>query len=72
MHRNWQMEPNAGTVFSLHSRFTGTGRADRFVSNATVLTGSGCEVPTKQPLETLIVLQTRSKGLPAALHRFSR
>jgi Xaa-Pro dipeptidase len=50
-----QMELRAGMVFHLMSWLMGSGRGDYFVSNAAIITETGCEVPTKLPSGLQIV-----------------
>jgi Xaa-Pro dipeptidase len=49
------LELEVGMTFHAHSWFTGTGRADYFISNTVILGEDGAEVLTSATPETLIV-----------------
>ena len=55
LRRGGGMVLRSGMVFHLHSWFTETGRGDYFISNAALLTDSGCEILTRRTPETLQV-----------------
>ena len=55
LRRGGDMVLRSGMAFHLHSWFTETGRGDYFISNAALLTDSGCEILTSRTPETLQV-----------------